>query len=207
MIISLKNNHPSSGTNGTSATFVHSRTPPIYKMLFFFGLISFAVPEAMLILNNDWIILANARKVRSIDQDIRFSKDNIFNVPILVLCNQMKIQFYSKLFELFVFVDVMIMLISLHNDGFSPGFDGTFAAMVNFGTFPILNMCGMPSIMRFAVLESMLILHNNWISHADTRKQGSIDQDFVFFENIIFRRPVVLWKNKRISKFCIQNFL
>lgn len=69
--------------------------------------------------------------------------------------------FYSESFELFVNINIMIMLISLHDYGVSFGFDGTFAAFVNFRTFPILNMCCMSCVVRFTVLEAMLILYNN----------------------------------------------
>ena len=54
--------------------------------------------------------------------------------------------------------------------------------------------------MSFTILEAMLILHYNWISHSNTWKEGSIDQDFIISWNIIFNLPVVFCKNKSISR-------
>ena len=93
------------------------------------------------------------------------------------------------------------MLISLNDDGILVCFDENFASFINFGTFPISNVFFTNCIgMSFSILEAMLILHYNWISHSNTWKEGSIDQDFIISWNIIFNLPVVFCKNKSISR-------
>lgn len=99
--------------------------------------------------------------------------------------------------ELFVILHSVIMFMSLTDDGILIGFDENFASFINFWTFPILNMFEFFHIfMSFTILEAMFILHNDWISHPNTWKEGSIDQDFVISWNIIFNAPVVFCKNK-----------
>ena len=82
------------------------------------------------------------------------------------------------------------MIKLLDHDQLVKGFDGTFAASIDSGTFPAFKLGSRGWRIVLAVLEAMLILYNDGIFPTITSGERPIDQDFVFFENNICDIPL-----------------